>query len=103
MRPASSTQGGLKSQGEKEWPQRVSLLHPCFGCQGFTLKEKLGVMAVAPLCPRGHGGKAQPHLPQNSCPINGVESVDEVQLEENLVGIVAVRMDPVPGCTNLQG
>ena len=43
---------------------------------------------VAPLCLRDHGGKP----PQNSCLINGVESVDEVQLEKTFVGIGAVRM-----------
>ena len=47
--------------------------------------------------PKGPWQEGAAAPPAKQLPGQRVESVDEVQLEENLVGIVAVRMDPVPG------
>lgn len=47
------------------------------------LKKEIwcGGCTVAPFCPSRHGGKAQMHLAQEGCPVNGIERVDKIQTQ----------------------
>ena len=61
------------------------------------VEEKSGVMVVAPLGPWRKPRHVQADLAQHGRPINGVERVAEIHLQEAFVNMAGVPLHPLPG------
>ena len=96
----SCLQSRVQGQGKEQGAKRVALLNSSFRGQRQMVEEKSGVMVVAPLSPWRKPRHVQTDLAQHGRPINGVERVAEIHLQEAFVNMAGVPLHPLPGCVD---
>ena len=97
--------GRVCRQSEKDGTERVALLYsPGAGndLQGRVARavEQSAFATITAVNPRGEGREVNTHSPQDSCPVNRVESIRHIHRDGDLACVRPVPGEPLPSDVN---